>query len=263
MATIADVIKELEVLADPKHQESYDNVGLITGQREWEVQGVLIALDAIEEVIEDAIRRDCNMVVVHHPIIFKGLKKINGYHYVERSVIKAIKNDIAIYAIHTNLDNVLYNGVNQTLAQNLELSDIKILRPKGPEMIIGSGAFGYFKKPKSISDFQMFLKEKLALQVFKHTPWIHQEIRTVALCGGTGSFLIKDAIAIGAQVFITSDVKYHEFFEANDQITVVDIGHYESEQHTIKLLEACLKQKFANFAVLCTKVVTNPIKYYV
>jgi len=188
------------------------------------------------------------------------LKKINGNHYVEKIVIKAIQNNIAIYAAHTNLDNVLKNGVNQKIADKLGLEDTSILVEKLPN--IGAGLLGTFPSAISMDLFLQNVKNKFGVSVLRHTTILKPKIQKVALCGGSGAFLIKAAIEKGADVFLTADVKYHEFFEANNQITLVDMGHFESEQFTIELFYDIIRNKLPNFAVYLTKHITNPINYH-
>ncbi len=263
---LKEITDYLEQVAPLRFQESYDNAGLIVGDRDMEVSGVMVSLDATEAVIEDAIAQNCNVVVSHHPIVFKGIRKFNPHYYVDKAVIKAIKHDVALYAIHTNLDNVLQDGVNQKIGQRLGLSDIKPLKqhPAGPMETayeLGSGAIGSVSPGMSGSEFISYVKKRMSLKVIKHTKILENEITKVALCGGSGSFLLPQAISAGAQVFITADYKYHEFFDANGEIMIMDIGHYESEYYTIELLHELLSKKFPNFAARCTKVVTNPVFY--
>jgi dinuclear metal center YbgI/SA1388 family protein len=362
---IREVIEYLEGYAPLSLQEDYDNAGLLTGSQDDECSGIITTLDVTEYVINEAIEKKCNLVVTHHPIIFKGLKKLNGKNYVERSVIAAIKNNIAVYAIHTNVDNIA-NGVNQKIAQKLNLQNTKVLFPKegmlkklvtfcpqknaeevrnalfkagagrigkysecsfnaegigtfkaggGAEPYvgkigeqheenetrievifsgylqqqivqslkemhpyeevaydiyalsnqhndIGSGLVGDFPEPVSEEDLLSLLKTAFGTKVIRHTAFIHKKITKAAVCGGAGSFLLPAAKASGAGVFITSDMKYHEFFDADNTILLADIGHYESEQFTIDLLADILKQKYPNFAVLKTEMKTNPVNYY-
>lgn len=361
---IADIISFLESIAHPSLQESYDNAGLITGNPGWNCTGIICSLDATEEVVKEAIARKANCIVAHHPIIFGGLKKINGKNYVEQTIITAIKNDIAIYAIHTNLDNVIH-GVSGRMAALLDLQNTKVLAPKAntlkklytfipvdkaeqvrqaifdagggtigryaecsfntegtgtfkagegtqpfvgeknkqhqenetraeiifhvhlePAIIralkkahpyeevaydiislsnfhdgTGAGVIGDLPAPMEETAFLTRLKEVFELRVVRHTVLRGRPVKKVALCGGAGSFLISKALAAGADIYITGDIKYHEFFDANGQLVVADIGHYESEQFTISLLQEVLEQKFPNFAVLKTGVKTNPVWY--
>lgn len=260
--TIADLCDHLEGIAPLNLQESYDNAGLITGERDWEVKGVLCTLDATVEVVREAVEKGCNVVVAHHPIVFRGLKQINTVHYVGRAVVEAIKHDVAIYAIHTNLDNVLDNGVNQAIAERIGLKNISILSPKSIDEKTGSGMVGELGSPVTELEFLTHLKNSMDTGVIRHTPLLGGKINKVAVCGGAGSFLIHSALEVGADVFITGDVKYHEFFEADGKLVIMDIGHFESEQFTIPLLERLISKKFRNFAVHCTERNTNPVHYF-
>jgi dinuclear metal center YbgI/SA1388 family protein len=260
--SISQIVSALEAVA-PRHlQESYDNAGLITGQLGWPCTGVLFALDSTEVIIQEAIDLGANLVVVHHPIVFRGLKTITGANYVERTIIKAIKHDIAIYAIHTNLDNVLASGVNETIAQKIGMTNLRILAPKVPEGNIGAGVIGQLASPMPESDFVQHIKTVMRAGVVRHTEWIGTDISTVAVCGGSGSFLLSEAIKQGAQAYVSADFKYHEFFDADSRILITDIGHYESEQFTIDLLYALVSEKFPNFALHLTKQNTNPVRYH-
>lgn len=363
--TIKDIIKALENVAPPALQEDYDNAGLITGSKEQECTGIIVSLDATEEVVNEAISKNCNLIVAHHPIIFKGLKRINGNDYVEQTIIAAIKNDIAIYAIHTNLDNVLH-GVNGKIAEKLGLINCKILLPKKgllrklsvfvpnankdvllnalfaagageigkysecsfstegngtykagadanpymgkigqrhsenevkvevifphwlerrilSEMIVhhpyeevaydvyalenthqetGSGLTGELEIAVTEAEMLQKIADIFDVPFIKHTAFTGKKIRKVAICGGAGSFLTKYAINSGSHIYITSDIKYHEFFDAEGKLLLADIGHYESEQYTQELLFDILREKFLNFAVLKTEVKTNPVHYF-
>ncbi|PSL04943.1 Nif3-like dinuclear metal center hexameric protein [Cecembia rubra] len=362
--TIQDIVSYLEKIAPPAYQESYDNAQLITGDSKNQVKGILCSLDATEAVIEEAISLGCNLVIAHHPIIFKGLKSLTGKNYVERTIIKAIKNDIAIYAIHTNLDHVAH-GVNKKIADKIGLTNTSILQPKkellsklttfvpleakekvlsalfeagagqigeysgcsfiaegngtfipsenanptkgvrgkvheeaevrievllpsylekrvlasmknahpyeevayflhkleNENQLVGAGMIGELSFPMDEMEFLLHLKKNMNLKVIKHTSLLNRPIQKVAICGGAGIFLLKESKKSGADIFITADVKYHEFFDAENQIVVCDIGHYESEIYTKELLGELLSQNFTNIALYLTKVVTNPITY--
>ena len=342
---IKTVLKHLEQIAPPVYQEGYDNAGLIVGDPKAEVTGVLICLDSTEAVIEEAISLGCNLIIAHHPIVFKGLKRFTGRNYVERTVISAIKNDIAIYAAHTNLDNVYHQGVNAKIAEMLGLQNTRVLSPKAalkklvayvaPEQVdtlrkqllelgagqvmgttfsfstlgvattaensaasiklevtfpiaatgaikghlksqgiafevlaveikhpgIGSGMIGELAKPQKELAFLKKVKSTMKAGCVKHTQLLNKEVKKVAVCGGAGGFLLSSAISAGADVFITADYKYHEFFDADGRIVIADIGHYESEQYTIELLQGIVSEKFSTFAAYCTKVNTNPVQY--
>ena len=251
-----------EQVAPLRLQESYDNAGLITGHPEMEITGVITCLDSTEAVVKEAIDSECNVIVAHHPIIFSGLKNLTSANYIQKTIQLAIKNDIAIVAMHTNLDNVFQNGVNQRIAQRLELEDLSILKLKDPlDPEIGSGMVGNLANPMNAMDFLNNLKEKMGVNCVKYTHLHKDKVSRIAVAGGSGGFLLNDAIDQGADVFITADYKYHEFFDANDQIIIADIGHYESEQYTIDLLSELINDNFVKFAARATKMVTNPVNY--
>ena len=263
MAKISDLTAFLENIAPASLQESYDNAGLIVGNPETAITGVLTSLDCTETIIEEAVERGCNVVVAHHPIVFRGLKRFNGSNYVERTVIKAIKKDVAIYAIHTNLDNVRHKGVNERIAQRLGLENLRLLKAKNDEGTVGSGMVGELATPLTETQFLQLIKDRMLTGAIRHTPLLEKKVRTVAVAGGAGGFLLNDAKAAGAQVFVTADYKYHEFFDADGEIVICDIGHYESEQFTTQLLAELLSKEFTTFAVLSTERNTNPVRYFV
>ncbi len=362
---IKNICNFLEEIAPLSLQESYDNAGLLAGNAQWECTGAIVCLDVTEAVIQEAIDKKYNLVIAHHPLIFKGLKKITGKNFVENCLIKSIKNDIAIYAIHTNLDNVI-KGVNAKITEKLSLENCATLIPKASLLKVlavyvpvaaeeklkeglfkaGAGSIGNYsecgfsflgegsflpgaaanpvigergirhtdiekkleviypawleqKIVKAMKEnhpyeevayhiyaldntyqdagtgmygtlavaleetvFLDLLQNKFGTPCLKHSPLTHKKISKVGVCGGAGSFAIKDAINCGCDVYVTSDLKYHDFFEADGKILLVDIGHYESEQFTQDLLVELLKQKFLNFAVLKTGVNSNPVHYY-
>ncbi len=346
-------------------QESYDNSGLIVGNLEQETKSVLITLDVTEDIIDEAIEKKSNLIIAHHPIIFTGLKKITGKNFIERTIIKAIKNDIAIYASYINLDNIK-GGVNSKICNKLSLINTKILASKNgdlrklvtfvpkthiekvrkalfsvgvgsignysscsfniegegtflpsdntnpylgeklklnfekeirfetifskhikPSVIatllknhpyeevaydiypldntndnIGLGMIGEFNEPISEIELLEKLKQIFGIKAIKHTKLFNKKIRKVAVCGGSGSFLLNRAIALEADVFISSDFKYHQFFDAENKILITDIGHFESEQFTKEIFYEILSKKFPKFAVYLSKINTNPIYYY-
>jgi len=362
---IAEVIKYLEDFAPIATAEDFDNVGLLVGSNQTEVSGILITLDTLEETVEEAIAKNCNLIVSFHPIIFSGLKKLNGANYVERTVIKAIKNDIAIYAIHTALDNH-YLGVNKMMCDKIGLKNTQILIPKKHSIkklttyvptkqaeelrkklfATGAGAIGNYEecsfniegtgsfKPNQESNptigkkgelhfeketqigitFPKHLESNVLNSLFKNHPYeevayeivtldnSHQQmgmgmigefeesrsemevlehlrntfgtgcirhsklldkpVKKVAVLGGSGSFAIENAKRAGANFFITADLKYHDFYRAEQKLVLADIGHYESEQYTKNLLHSYLSKKISNFALILANTKTNPIKYY-
>jgi len=362
---IFHVIHALEQWAPLAYQEDYDNCGLLVGDKNIDCTGILVSLDVTEEVLSEAIQKKCNLIVAHHPIIFKGIKKINGNTYAERIIINAIKHDIAIYAIHTNLDNVI-DGVNHALAEKLGLQNTAILQPKNnllnklytfvppthkevvlsalfkagaghignysecsfgisgtgtflpsegtrpfsgiigtrsneaeekievifPSYLkniviealleshpyeevaydivelknnfqnVGAGLIGYLPEPLEETAFLKNLKIIVGTPVIRHTPLLGKKISKVAICGGAGVFLTGAAIRAKADIFVTADVKYHDFFEPDGRIVLADIGHWESEQYTIDRILAFLSEKFPTFAVRKTEVKTNPVTYF-
>ncbi len=264
MATVADIYHFLDGVAPFRYQESYDNAGILIGDKSMDVKGVMLSLDTTEAVIEEAAAKGCNLVIGHHPIIFSGVKQIDYEHYISRTIVSAIKHDIAIIAIHTNLDNVLQSGVNQRIAEQLGVTNISILHPNkslDENGTIGSGVIGELAVAQDPLTYLKTIKESMKAGVVKYTHICKPSIKTVAICGGSGSFLLPTSIDRGADIFITADFKYHEFFEANNQIIIADIGHYESEQYTVDLLQVLISQKFSNFAIHLTKMVTNPVNY--
>ncbi|MCB9047324.1 MAG: Nif3-like dinuclear metal center hexameric protein [Chitinophagales bacterium] len=363
---IKDIIQAIETFAPPIYQEGYDNSGLQIGNPNDEARGVLISLDVTEAILDEAIQKGMNMVVVHHPLLFSGLKQISGRNYIERIVQKAIKNDINIYACHTNLDNVRH-GVNAKIAEKLGLQNTAILTPMGesllklytyapkdtadkvrdalfaagageigryyecsfntpgtgtfrpgegtnpaigqtggprevveevkievlvdkarqgqvlkalfavhpyeevayelvtlrnPNQDLGAGMVGELAEPIDEQDFLAHIKKNMHTEVIRHTALKGKKVRKVAICGGSGSFLLKDAIRSGADFFITGDYKYHQFFDADGHLVIADIGHYESEQFTSEIFRDIINRKFPNFATLLSSLSTNPVNYY-
>ncbi len=344
MTTISEVCAYLEQIAPLAQQESYDNAGLLIGDASAEVKGALCCLDITEEVLAEAVETGCNLIVAHHPIIFKGLKRLTGRTYVERCVAMALREGLAVYAIHTNLDNALYRGVNAAIADRLGLLNTRILAPRQERLRIqlwapvdadqaaveellkpyapvwkseqirdgvrgylweaafsisrkgemlstlrlsllrrgemepgltwsflrveeedphcGAGLLGELPVPMDAGAFLDELKQRMKTDCIRHTHLPEGPVKKVALCGGAGSFLLGKALAAGADVFISGDFKYHEFFDADGRILIADIGHYESEQFTINLLCELLSEKFVTFAARCTRVRTNPVFYH-
>lgn len=277
MLRIHEIVSAFEAVAPLALQESYDNSGLIVGDRDAEVTRALLCLDCTEAVVDEAIGKGCDVIIAHHPIVFGGLKRFTGGDYVQRTVIKAIQNNIAIYACHTNLDNVLRGGVNERIAQQLGFDVERVLRPIAVDFgsftssggivdsevfrTAGAGILCNLQKPMNVLDFLQHVKERMGAEVVKYTKCDIEEVGKVAICGGAGSFLIGDALRAGADAFITSDVKYHEFFDAQGKMLLCDIGHYESEKYTIDLFSNILSAKFPKFATIFAGTITNPIDY--
>ncbi len=262
MTNIHHILSILEAVAPPHLQESYDNAGLIVGNPDDAVKGVLFCLDSTEAIVDEAVSLGCNLIVAHHPIVFRGLKRLNGASYIERTVIKAIQQNVAIYAIHTNLDNVHRQGVNAKIAEKLGLSDTRILAPKAGEGLeVGAGLLGKLPEPMPEQAFLLHVKQAMRTACVRHTALRGKPVSTVAVCGGAGSFLLPDALRAGADAFVTADFKYHEFFDAEGKLVIADIGHYESEQFTIELLYEIIREKLPTFALHLTKQSTNPVHY--
>lgn len=363
---IKEIAQYLEQVAPLAYQESYDNSGLLVGDANKIVTKCLIALDCTEAIVQEAIDKECELIIAHHPIIFSGLKSLTGKNYIERTVIKAIKNDIAIYASHTNLDNV-NTGVSKKICDKLNLVNTRVLAPKknllekltvlvpanhaegirevlasagagrlgeyeacsftttgtgrfqptdhaNPfigtsgeleqvneerieviypaylsgkvvgEMLqkhpyeepayfieklenknkeVGSGMVGELTEKMSSADFMLYLKDKMGLKLIRHTEFVKDEIQKIAVCGGAGSFLLSNAKGVKADVFITGDFKYHEFFDAENDIIIADIGHYESEVYTKELFYELLTDKFPNIAFASAQTSTNPVVYHI
>ncbi len=257
---IKDITSHLESIAPLKYQAEYDNSGLIVGNENDSVQGALITLDCTEEVVEEAIRLGVNLIIAHHPIVFSGLKKLNGSNYVERTVLKAIENKIAIYAIHTNLDAVP-TGVNAKIGSLLGLNNLLILSPDSRYPEVGAGMIGELDNPMDFDSFITHLKSRMKLPAIRHTKALNGEISKVAFCGGSGSFLIDAALSAEADVFISSDIKYHQFFDADNQMVIIDAGHYEMEVATKDLIYEILSEKFRTFTLHFSEIITNPINY--
>ncbi|BAX79390.1 Nif3-like dinuclear metal center hexameric protein [Labilibaculum antarcticum] len=361
---VRDIVSSIEEMAPLTYQESYDNAGLLIGSYDSDVAGVLICLDVVESVVEEAVKKGANLIIAHHPIVFKGLKRFNGNNYVERTVILAIQNNIAIYAAHTNLDSVK-GGVSDRICDLIGLQNRRILSPVSEDLyklvtfvpnnyaqkvrdalfVAGAGSIGNYDSCSYTSEgigsfragegtdpflgekgklhlepevrvetvFPKHLKNKITSALLKshpyeevaydlyqlendnnqvglgmigelsvseepllflkrikeifgcacirHTEICKKEIKTVAVCGGSGSSLLSKAISQKADVYVSGDFKYHEFFDAEGRIIIADIGHYESEQFTRDIFYEIVKKKFPNFAVYISEINSNPINY--
>ncbi|MGA1544171.1 MAG: Nif3-like dinuclear metal center hexameric protein [Saprospiraceae bacterium] len=263
--SIREMCLYLEEIAPLSTQESYDNSGLLIGKEDAAITGILTCLDCTEKVIQEAIELGVNTIVCHHPIIFNPLKRLTYQNYTERIVAKALKNNLNIYAIHTNLDHYLIDGVNTKIAKKLNLQELEALAPLPggfDSKSFGAGIIGNLREPMKTNIFLDFLYQEMQTPLIRHTSIVKEWIGRVAICGGSGSFLFPQALKKGADIFVTSDYKYHQFFDADNEIIIADIGHYESEQFTIELLHEILSRKFNNFAVYSTKINTNPVQYF-
>ena len=257
--TIKNVSDYIEKIAPLNQSEDFDNVGLLIGNEMTEVKGVLVTLDTLEETVDEAIRKNCNLIVSFHPIIFDGLKKINGNSYVEKVVLKAIQNNIAIYATHTALDNSNV-GVSAKMCEVLGLKNYNILIPKEDENT-GMGMIGDLPEPMQEEDFLKITKKTFKTNGIRFSSKIGKSVKKIAVLGGSGSFAISNAIQKKADVYISADFKYHDFFKAEGKILLIDVGHYESEQFTKNLLVEYLTKKFTSFAIILSEKSTNPIYY--
>jgi dinuclear metal center YbgI/SA1388 family protein len=257
--TIKNISDYLEEIAPLNQAEDFDNVGLLIGNETTEVEGILVTLDTLEETVDEAIKKKCNLIVSFHPIIFSGLKKINGNSYVEKVVLKAIQNNIAIYATHTALDNSKV-GVSSKMCEKLGLINYNILLPK-EDGNTGMGMIGDLPKPMQEEDFLKFTKKTFKTNGIRFSNTTGNLVNKVAVLGGSGSFAIADAIHKKADVYISADFKYHDFFKAEGKILLIDVGHYESEQFTKNLLVEYLTKKFTSFAIILSEKSTNPIYY--
>ncbi|NVK52567.1 MAG: Nif3-like dinuclear metal center hexameric protein [Flavobacteriaceae bacterium] len=267
---IKDITNFIEELAPLHYAEDFDNVGLLVGNYNTTVSGVLVTLDTLEQTVQEAIAKNCNLIVSFHPIIFSGLKKLNGNSYVERVVLKAIKNDIAIYAMHTALDNV-QQGVSGKICEVLGIQNPQILIPKSnikSKETIGMGMIGELPNAMNEVDLLQFVKTTMKTDCVRHSEILNTPIQKVAVLGGSGSFAISNAIASKADAYISADFKYHDFFKAEKKILLIDVGHYESEQFTKNLLVEHLTKKITNFApalsvgnIMLSEKSTNPIYY--
>lgn len=251
---IASIIEDYAPLSI---QEEWDNSGFCIGNGESEVHKILIGFDCTEELVKEAVDAGADMIVTHHPLIFGGIKKISDSFMVGRTIIEAVKHDIAVYACHTNMDKVI-GGVSGKLASRLGLKDVEILEenPAG----YGLGVVGNLPEALSAETFISNVKRILSLQSIK-TSRLVDSVRRVAICGGSGHSLIDSAISSGADVYISGDIGYHNFFCA-DNFMIMDIGHFESEVHIMETIYNILHEKIPNFAILIGKEVTNPVRYF-
>lgn len=258
---IKEIISLIEDYAPLKLQASFDNSGLLCGDPERELTSILLCIDVTEEVIKEAIAKGHNLIISHHPLIFSGLKHITPATYVERCVINAIKHDITIYAAHTNMD-VVANGVSGRMADKLDLQHRQILQPEGDPMTgNGFGIIGELQQPVESMTFLQQVKKIFRCDRLRYTAPHTPSIQRVAVCGGAGASFFKQALAGKADIYISGDFKYHDFFLTENRIMVADIGHYESEQFTKEIFYEILTKKISKFAVQFSEINTNPIKY--
>lgn len=257
---VIDIIHNLERWAPPSLAESYDNSGLIIGDKYKTINKVLINLDMTEDVVNEAIELGANLIIAHHPIWFSSRKQLVGNDYVSRTILKAIKYDISLYAFHTNLDNVK-TGVNNMIASKLNLHDLDMLLPKDEEAGIGQGMIGFLSSPMEKKSFFQYVKNVFRSKVIRYADANIREVSKVAVCGGSGSFLTSEAIKKNADAFITADITYHKFFDNERRVLLMDIGHYESEQYTSELIRDFLLTYIPDLPINISNVYTNPVCY--
>ena len=260
---IKEIIAALERFAPLPLQDGFDNAGLQIGLTDAEATGALLCLDVTEAVIDEAIMLGYNLIVSHHPLIFRGYKSITGKDYVEQCIMKAIKNDIVIYSAHTNLDNAP-EGVNFKIAEKIGLKNVQVLEVKEQsccEEMAGAGVIGELDMPEGETEFLKRIKKTFEVGCIKHNKLTGREVQRVAICGGAGAFLMPLAIRQQADVFITGEIKYHDYFGHDGEILLAEIGHYESEQYTKEIFQTIIREMFPGLPVQATRVNTNPIKY--
>ncbi|MBQ2209821.1 MAG: Nif3-like dinuclear metal center hexameric protein [Prevotella sp.] len=258
---IRQVLSALEQFAPLPLQESWDNAGLQVGLTEAEVSGALLCLDVNEQIVDEAIRKGCNLIVSHHPLLFRGLKQVSGSDYVQRCVIKAIKNDIVVASMHTNMDNAM-NGVNWKIAEKLGLVNGRFFAQKQVDGIeAGSGVVGELPQPMAAKDFIQLVKERFQVECAMCNELLVRPVKKVAICGGAGDFLLDDAMREGADAFITGEMHYHVYFDHEQQIQICVIGHYQSEQYTSEIFRDIIQRECPGVRTEIAETNTNPIKY--
>ena len=258
---IRQVLDALEQFAPLPLQESWDNAGLQLGLTEADVSGALLCLDVNEQIVDEALRKDCNLIVSHHPLLFRGLKQISGADYVQRCVIKALKNDIVIVSMHTNMDNAK-NGVNWKIAERLGLQQCQFFAQKQVgDIEAGSGVVGLLPQPMAADDFILMVKRQFGVECVLCNELLRRPIRKVALCGGAGDFLLPDAVGLGADAFITGEMHYHQYFGYEQRIQICVIGHYQSEQFTSEIFRDIINKECPGVRSEIAETCTNPILY--
>lgn len=256
---VKDIIALLEAEVPLRWQESYDNAGLAVGNPEAEVEGVLIALDATEEVVDEAIREGAQMVVTHHPIIFRPIRRLAEENRQQRTIAKAIRHGIALYAAHTNLDSAPEAGISHHLARLFGVQ-VESLLEQGAEEGVGIGVVGVLPQAVPTDNFLALIKERLGVEALRHSTVRTPQVQRVAICSGSGGGLIEEAERAGADIYIAADFKYHDFVDA-DRMVLVDVGHFESEICAIEILFDILSKKITTFAPRKSACAENPVKY--
>lgn len=259
---IKEVIKALERFAPLPLQESWDNAGLQVGLTEAEVSGALLCLDVTEQIVDEAASKGCNLIVSHHPLIFRKLARLTGEDYVQRSVMKALANGIVILSMHTNMDNAR-GGVNFKIAEKLGLQNVRFMNPRVVDGVeCGSGVIGEWEEPIAADDFIIMLKKRFCVECVETNQLLRRPIKTVAMCGGAGAFLVDEAVAAGADAFLTGEMHYHEFFGREQQIQIAVIGHYQSEQFTSEVFRDIIESECPGVKCCIAETCTNPIMYF-
>jgi dinuclear metal center YbgI/SA1388 family protein len=258
---IKEVLCALEQFAPLPLQESWDNAGLQVGLTETEVSGALLCLDVNERIIDEARQKGCNLIVSHHPLLFRGLKTISDLTDVQRTVRKAIQQDICVISMHTNMDNAK-GGVNYRIAQKLGLQDVAFFASKTVNGIeAGSGVIGTLTEAMASDDFVIEVKKAFDVECARCNQLLQRPIKRVAICGGAGDFLLDDAVKAGADAFITGEMHYHQYFGYEQQIQICVIGHYESEQFTAEVFQEIIQQQCPGVKTVIAETNTNPILY--
>ena len=258
---IKEVLSALERFAPLPLQESWDNAGLQVGLTETEVSGALLCLDVNERIVDEAIAKGCNLIVSHHPLLFRGLKTISDLTDVQRTVRKALKSDICVVSMHTNMDNAK-GGVNFRIAQKLGLQNVAFFAPKSVDGIeAGSGVIGELPESQAADDFVLMVKKAFGVECAMCNELLRRPIQKVAICGGAGDFLLDDALKAGADAFITGEMHYHQYFGYEQQIQICVIGHYQSEQFTAEVFEEIIQKECSGVKTCIAETCTNPILY--
>ena len=258
---IKQVLCALEQFAPLPLQESWDNAGLQVGLTEAEVSGALLCLDVNEQIVDEAIQKGCNLIVSHHPLLFRGLKQVSGQNYVQRCVIKAIKNDIVIVSMHTNLDNAK-NGVNWKIAEKLGLTNVNFFAAKNIDGVeAGSGVVGCLPEAMAADDFILMVKKRFGVECAMCNQLLRRPVCKVAICGGAGDFLLDEALSLGADAFITGEMHYHQYFDYEQKIQICVIGHYQSEQYTTEVFRDIIQKECPGVRTEIAGTCTNPILY--
>ena len=261
--TVKDILNCITEIAPLQWQESYDNAGLQVGDLYADAHKALICLDITEEIVDEAIAKHCDLIISHHPLIFRGLKHLTPQTYIERAVMKAVKHDIAMISMHTNLDNS-YLGVSRVLAERLGMKNLHFLQPSESEPeLCGAGMIGEFETPMEEIGFLELVAKTIDSPCLRHSALTGRKIQKVALCGGSGTPFMPDALRQKADVYLTADIKYHDFFVPEGNILLVDGGHFETEQFTKDLICELIRKKFPTFAAEIAETKTNSVHYFV